>query len=143
MSAAHGSNPNPPPAPILLLVRDLMFASRIGSAAQEAGVAIRGVRDLSKLAELAGHAAVLDLNQPGTIEAAVAWKARTGGVLVGFVSHVDTETIGRARAAGVDRIVARGAFVAQLPQILRDLSRGSRPSPADLADPVQPEGGTP
>jgi hypothetical protein len=52
------------------------------------------------------------------IEAAQAWKGATGGEVVGFVSHVDTATIDRARAAGIDRVLARSRFVELLPQLL-------------------------
>jgi hypothetical protein len=37
---------------------------------------------------------------------------------VGYVSHVDTGTIDAARAAGIDQVLARSAFVAQLGDIL-------------------------
>jgi CheY-like chemotaxis protein len=38
---------------------------------------------------------------------------------VGFVSHVDTATIEAARKAGVDRVLARSAFVEQLQGLLQ------------------------
>ena len=37
---------------------------------------------------------------------------------LGYVSHVDTATIDAARAAGIDQVMARSAFVAQLADIL-------------------------
>jgi CheY-like chemotaxis protein len=37
---------------------------------------------------------------------------------LGFVSHVDSETIAAARAAGIDQVLARSAFSAQLREIL-------------------------
>jgi hypothetical protein len=43
---------------------------------------------------------------------------------LGFVSHVDTATIQAARLAGVGSVLARSAFVEQLPQLLAD-SAGS------------------
>jgi hypothetical protein len=37
---------------------------------------------------------------------------------LGFVSHVDTATIDAARAAGIDQVLARSAFVERLGEIL-------------------------
>jgi hypothetical protein len=38
---------------------------------------------------------------------------------VGFVSHVQTDVIEAARAAGVGEVMARSAFTAQLGEILQ------------------------
>jgi len=40
--------------------------------------------------------------------------------VVGFVSHVQTETIAAARAAGIDEVMARSAFVARLATLLEN-----------------------
>ena len=82
------------------------------------GVAVRMLRDPGKLAGVGGALLIVDLNQEGAIPAAEAWKAETRGRVVGFVSHVDGETIKAARAAGVDRVMARSEFVAVLPELL-------------------------
>ena len=111
------------PLPILALVRDLLFASKITATAGSLGTCVQLVRDPAKLAEHAGNRLIVDLNLAGAIEAAQAWKGVTGGEIVGFVSHVDTATIDRARAAGVDRVLARSRFVELLPQLLA----GDRP----------------
>jgi hypothetical protein len=108
-----------PPLPTLCLVRDLLFASKITVAAGHAGVTAVVVRDPSKLVDRDGSQLLVDLNQDGALAAAIAWRQRTGKPVVGFVSHVDTATIATARDAGIDRVLARSAFTAQLPQILR------------------------
>src|SRR5215217_7485001 len=97
--------PVPEPPDVVALVRDLMFSSRIGATARSLGVALTLLRDPAKLAGIAGRRLIVDLNQPGALEAAVAWKAELGGEVVGFVSHVDAQTIARAKAAGVDRVM--------------------------------------
>ena len=38
---------------------------------------------------------------------------------VGFVSHVDTETINAARQAGMTEVLARSVFTTQLAEILK------------------------
>jgi hypothetical protein len=106
--------------PVLALVRDLMFSSRVTAAARAVQVPVKTVRDPAALAAEPGRLLLLDLNQPGTIDAAVAWKASNpSGQTIGFVSHVDSETIAAARDAGIDRILARGQFLQILPELLR------------------------
>lgn len=106
-------------AQIVALVRDLMFSSRIRSAGQAAGVALRMVREPAQLAAAGGRLLLVDLNQSGAIQAAASWLAADmSRQAVGFVAHVDTETIARAREAGVQTVLARSGFVEALPRIL-------------------------
>ena len=111
------NQPHPQPA-VLVLVRDLLFASRISSAAQALGVPIRIVRDPNQLPGQTGSLVIVDLNQPGALDAAAAWKAASGGRVIGFVSHVDAPTIARAREMGLDQVLARSAFAGNLPGLL-------------------------
>jgi hypothetical protein len=105
--------------PVLVLVRDLMFSSRIGAVARQGGVPVTLLRDADALEPSApGRRLIVDLNQPGAIESAVAWKRASAAEVVGFVSHVDAATIARAREAGIDRVLARSRFVEMLPELL-------------------------
>lgn len=104
--------------PILVLVRDLLFASKITATAQAVGAKVKIVRDPEMLQSESGEKLIVDLNQTGALEAAAAWKAASGGTVIGFVSHVDRETIGRARAAGITDVLARSQFVESLPRLL-------------------------
>ena len=115
---------------VIALVRDLVFASKITATAAGTGVCVRLVRDPKALGTTPAQRLIVDLNLPGGIEAAQAWKREAGGEVVGFVSHVDTETIDRARAADVDRVLARSRFVELLPELLqRDGRQGSLGNP--------------
>jgi hypothetical protein len=105
------------------LVRDLLFYSKIRSAAAAAGVELKSVRDPARLADETGTGLLVDLNQDGALQAAIAWREQTARPVVGFVSHVDGETIKTARAAGIDRVLARSQFEQNLPGILRELSQ--------------------
>jgi hypothetical protein len=105
--------------PVLVLVRDLLFQSRITAEAKAAGVSYEILRDPKMLAQKSGRLVLADLNQEGVIAAVQAWIAATGAQAVGFVSHVDAEKIAEARAAGIQSVLARSTFVAQLPQLLR------------------------
>jgi hypothetical protein len=105
-------------ASVVVLVRDLMFSSRIAATAKAANVPVKLLRDPAALAGVGGRLLIVDLNQAGAIDAAVAWKARSSGEVVGFVSHVDGDTIAHAKAAGVDRVIPRSRFVEVLPDLL-------------------------
>jgi hypothetical protein len=104
---------------VLVLVRDLIFSSRISATARAQQSRFKLVADPSAIAAEPASRLIVDLNQPGALEAAADWKQRHGGDVIGFVSHVDAETIARARAAGIERILARSQFVTALPELLR------------------------
>ncbi len=122
---AHGSNDGmesePQTQPVLALVRDLLFSSRIVGAGKQAGKPLKIVRDPARLESESGSALLVDLNLEGAIEAAAAWQTRTGRPATGFVFHVDGPTIARARAAGLDRVMTRGQFADSLPTLLKSL----------------------
>lgn len=111
-------------ATMLIFVRDLMFSTRIVEAAREAGVAYKVIRKPEALAHETGQVLFVDLDQAGAIEAAGAWRARTGGRTIGFVSHVNTEAIAQARAAGIEQILSRGQFTQQIAALVRQQQSG-------------------
>jgi hypothetical protein len=104
--------------PILCLVRDLLFYSKIRAAAESAGMTLKSLRDPAKLTDEIGRGLIVDLNQENALPAAAAWRQQTGRPVVGFVSHVDTDTIQNARAAGIDQVLARSQFEKNLPKLL-------------------------
>jgi len=109
-------------ATILVLVRDLTFSGRILAEARAAGAAVKLIRDpaqVLKLDGVQGKLMIVDLNLPGAIAAAEHWRKTAGGTVVGFVSHVDAQTISQARSAGVDQVLARSRFVQVLPDLLK------------------------
>jgi hypothetical protein len=101
-------------------VRDLLLASRVTTAARAAGAPVQLVRDPAALAEQQGERLVVDLNQPGALDAAARWKGQQPDLrrVIGFVSHVDGETIAAARQAGLDHVLARSALAEKLPRLL-------------------------
>ena len=109
----------PHAAPTLVLVRDLLFSSRIAATARAIGVDVKLMRDPAVLAAETARRLIVDLNQPGALDAAVEWKKQSGGEVIGFVAHVDAETIRRARDAGIDQVLPRSRFVAVLESLLR------------------------
>jgi hypothetical protein len=124
---AAGMEPGPKSQlpPLLVLVRDLMFLSRITRAAEDAGVPVKVVREVAALGTQPGRHLIVDLSQPQAVANAAAWRSATGRAVTGFVGHLDTETIEQARHAGIDRVLARGAFIERLGSIvdaMRDIS---------------------
>jgi hypothetical protein len=104
----------------LALVRDLMFSSKISATAKAGGLTVEMLRDPASLADRAGDRLIVDLNQPGALDAAIAWKGNDPSrQVIGFVSHVDGQTIARARASGIDKVMARSQFVASLETLLK------------------------
>lgn len=115
---------------ILVAVADLMFSSKIRAAASATGAAVEFARTAADVLERVRvrkpRLLVVDLNggaalDPiGTIARLKGDPDLEGVRVVGFVSHVQSETIAAARAAGIDEVLARSAFVAKLPGLLRE-----------------------
>ena len=113
---------------ILAAVDDLLFASKISTAARQLGVDVVFVKSpdevLSHARTVRPELVIFDLNSQRTDPLATikALKATSGLAdvrTIGFVSHVQTELIDSARQAGVDEVLARSAFSARLGEILR------------------------
>jgi len=107
------------PEPVLVLVHDMIFSSRIAAEARAAGVPFKIFGDPDALASTPGRKLIVDLNFQGATEAASAWQKSTGRPVIGFVSHADTQAIAAARAAGIDPVLARSRFVQVLPELLK------------------------
>jgi DNA-binding NarL/FixJ family response regulator len=115
---------------ILAVVDDLFFLSKIQQTAQLVGVVVKSGRpaDLPDLAiQDVPNALILDLNHRSgkALEVLRTLKAglKTKDIAaIGFVSHVQNDLIAAARDAGCDLVLARSAFVSQLPSLLQRFS---------------------
>lgn len=88
-------------------VPDLMDRSRLNGIADLVVVTTTGA--LESVAGLGpGDVVAVDLSRPGALDAA-ARVAKSGAKVIGFASHVDTDTMRSANAAGVVAM-ARSAF---------------------------------
>lgn len=109
---------------IVAVLDDLMFTSRIRAASEGLGVRVIFARSreaaLAAVAEHEPSLVILDLNgRADPLGVVAALQARGTSVpTVGFVSHVQADLIDAARTAGVTDVLARSAFVQQLPDIL-------------------------
>lgn len=115
------------PPPVVVLVDDLMFVSRIREAAKGMSVPVRTVRtaaDAITACRDGSRIVIVDLDTP-RLPVMDAVKAIAGDLtlaevrIIGFYSHVETERAREARAAGCATVVPRSAFVRQLDDLLR------------------------
>ncbi len=112
---------------ILAILDDLMFTSKLKTAAKHLGVPLTCARSsATALAEMRANApalVIVDLNNPrtdplGVVAAMKADPALAAIPTVGFSHHAETETIAAARRAGMTDVLARGAFFERLPDFL-------------------------
>lgn len=115
----------------MAVVADLMFGSKVRGAAGHAGVDVTFARSAGALREAASGAAVilLDLetrwlDADPVIRELKADPATATVPVVAFAPHVRTDVLAAAREAGADRVLARSAFVRELPGLLSDLTDG-------------------
>jgi len=117
---------------IVAVLDDLMFTSKIKTAAAQLGISVAFARSsaaaIAEMQKAAPSLVILDLDNPRTAPLDIVGAMKADHVLanvptVGFVSHVHTDVIDAARKAGVGDVLARSAFTQQLADIL---TRGSR-----------------
>jgi CheY-like chemotaxis protein len=114
---------------VLAAVEDLLFRSKISETAERVGVEAAFPRNPEKLLDALRASPpdllVLDLNsarfKPLELLRAVKSDGALQGVrTVGFLSHVQGDLALAAREAGCDRVMARSAFVENLPRVLSE-----------------------
>jgi DNA-binding NarL/FixJ family response regulator len=112
---------------ILAAVDDLLFSSKIRTTAKLAGVDLIFARTpheiISQARALKPALVIFDLNSAkadpiNTVSALRSDPDLRSLPTMGFVSHVDTPLILAAREAGMDEVMARSAFAANLAKIL-------------------------
>jgi uncharacterized protein len=118
---------NPPPPPILVLVNDLLFATRIADVirrqggepllAASAGEFRQGLERWPVLILLDLHAVPASEWQLEVRRAKSLPQSKLIPIHA-FGSHVDTEMLKAARQAGCDHVWARSRFVEELPQVV-------------------------
>jgi CheY-like chemotaxis protein len=104
-----------------------MFTSKIKTAGKQLGVLVSIARSpataLEAMRTQAPSLVIFDLNNPridaiGIVTAMKADPALTTIPTVGFSQHTQADAIAAARTAGVDEVLARGAFFDRLADFL-------------------------
>ena len=113
---------------ILCAVDDIFFSIKIKTAAKTLGAEVYFERSPDQVLEAVRTKAPrlvifdLDSSKMRPMEMLAAMKADPAlrdVETLGFVSHVHADVIAAARAAGVDQVLARSAFVERLGSILQ------------------------
>jgi CheY-like chemotaxis protein len=110
---------------VIALPADLIFGARIRAAAESVGANIVLAKNpddvVSKATEQGTRLIILDLDRRGLNIADVITKlkATSSAPILAYVSHVREDAIREAKQAGADRVIARGAFANQLPDLLK------------------------
>ena len=120
----------------ILLSRDLIFTSKVTGTARELGyrvlVAGDSARALMMIEQWRPLVVFVDLAAGDLVapSALVAYQELAGREtpFVAFGSHVDTEALATARAAGCDPVMARSRFSMELPELIRRYFRGDEPT---------------
>lgn len=114
---------------ILAAVDDLIFLSKIEETAKLLGISVEAVGLLSagsRAVEASASGLLIDLNDRSGKAVEVIGKLKSDPAaapipVIGFLSHIQVELADSARRAGCDMVLARSAFVKQLPQLLKKL----------------------
>jgi PleD family two-component response regulator len=113
---------------IIAVLDDLFFSIKIKSAAKLLGTEIYFERSpelaLDSIRAKSPSLVIFDLDSVKMRPLEVLTAMEADAVLrevptLGFVSHVHSDVIAAARAAGIDQVLARSAFVDQLGSILQ------------------------
>ena len=114
---------------IVCVLDDLLFSVKISTVAKAVGADVYFERKpgmaVERIREKGPSLVILDLNsatmEPLRVIADLKADPLTRTIpTLGFVSHVQTDTIAAARAACVDEVLARSAFADRLGDILRE-----------------------
>ena len=128
---------------ILYLCADLLWATRVKSAAEDLGIPARPVRSMemleARLADSEVRGLIVDLEagpvglemirrvvgfRDGVGDRAEAVTGDGAIRVVAFGPHVEVEALEAAQQAGARRVMARGAFAKGLGGVLRGLEMG-------------------
>ena len=118
---------------IVCVLDDLLFSVKISTAAKAMGADVYFERTpdmaFARIKERQPSLVIFDLNSAklrpmDAIRALKADPELKGIRTLGYVSHVQTETIDAARVAGIDEVLARSAFSERLGEILTAGSKG-------------------
>ena len=110
---------------IVALPADLIFGARIRATAEQVGADVliaKNAEDLlARIAEQPPRLIILDLDRRGmnVSDTVKQIKSTSSAPILAYVSHVREDAIRDARAAGAERVIARGACANQLPELLR------------------------
>lgn len=116
-------------AQLIVFEPDLLFSSRIESAAAKAGFPVRVFDNLDEFLKEAKQStpqvALVNLDAAVGRFAALEGLARSLSCkVVGYYSHVNSSRAEEAQRTGISAVFPRGAFANKLESLLREFSSG-------------------
>ncbi len=126
------------PGVVLVVISDLLFRSRFDDVARRLSVPLRVAKSVEQLerhlASGAPAMAIVDLEieTMDPVETITRIRNAAGGAdtrLIAFAGHTNLDAIRAGRAAGAGVVLARSAFVTQLPALLGSIAEGQRAGP--------------
>jgi CheY-like chemotaxis protein len=127
--------PIPGARPVLCVMSDLMFRSRIDDVTTRLGLPLRAAKSMEQLerhlANGAPAIAIVDLECDSLDSTAAIQRLRAlpdGAALaiVGYAGHTNATAIAAGRAAGAGVVLARSAFTTQLAAMLERVAAAER-----------------
>jgi CheY-like chemotaxis protein len=118
--------------PVLCVLSDLLFRSKIDDVARRLGLSMRVARSTEQmerhLAQSRPSLVLVDLeceslDAGDTIRALKARPDLTGVPVVAFAGHTNVVALRAGRAAGADEVLPRSVFTARLSDLLSDAAR--------------------
>lgn len=108
---------------ILVAVKDLLFGSKIESAAKRVGLPLQWSPRFEKLGDVAvarrPDTIIAALDEPGILDELKRVRTELPHVkLIGFAGHVEVELLREARALGMDEVLTKGQFAMTVEQVL-------------------------
>ena len=107
-------------ARIVAIVPDLMFASRVEETLGAAGHEVEVVQSIEALEADESEPDLLIADVDEVDPAALAGR---GLPVLGFYSHVEVETRGRAESEGINLVVPRSRMAREMPRLVDSLLR--------------------
>ena len=119
--------------PIIALVSDLIFESKIAATAKQVGASVlierRPEAVLASLSAARGLIVDMSVSTGSALQLVRDAKAaRSQLPVIAFLAHVEVELAKQTREAGADEVLPRSEFTARLAEILETLGASARES---------------
>jgi hypothetical protein len=106
---------------VVAVLSDLIFTVKIADAGKRADVAVEFAKSAGDALQRATGAAAAILDLDFVSPELIAQLKAAGVPTIGYVSHVHTDVIQRAKESGCETVMARSAFVQKLGDLLQRL----------------------
>ena len=117
---SHRHDDDVPAGSVVMISGDLIFSSRVRSAAQRAGLQFRVAGNLPEDDTESIRFVVLDLSTRSKLTGEIAVQCNErcpSAKLIAYGPHVQVDKLSKARESGIETVMTNGQFNNLLPQI--------------------------